>query len=47
MKLYSPREEFFPIPLKYIDVSRTTHTNLDVKQRDASMIIGISMGQEI
>ena len=22
----------FPIPLKYIDVSRTTHTNLDVKQ---------------
>ena len=31
-KLYSPREESFPIPLKYIDVSRTTHTNLDVKQ---------------
>ena len=22
----------FSIPLKYIDVSRTTHTNLDVKQ---------------
>ena len=32
IKLYSPREESFPIPLKYIDVSRTTHTNLDVKQ---------------
>ena len=32
VKLYSPREEIFPIPLKYIDVSRTTHTNLDVKQ---------------
>ena len=30
--LYSPREESFPIPLKNIDVSRTTHTNLDVKQ---------------
>ena len=30
VKLYSPREESFPIPLKYIDVSRTTHTNLDV-----------------
>ena len=29
VKLYSPREESFPIPLKYIDVSRTTHTNLD------------------
>ena len=32
VKLYSPRVESFPIPLKYIDVSRTTHTNLDVKQ---------------
>ena len=32
VKLYSPREESFPIPLKYIDVYRTTHTNLDVKQ---------------
>ena len=32
VKLYSPREESFPIPLKYIDVSRTTQTNLDVKQ---------------
>ena len=32
VKRYSPREESFPIPLKYIDVSRTTHTNLDVKQ---------------
>ena len=32
VKLYSPREESFPIPLKYIDVTRTTHSNLDVKQ---------------
>ena len=32
VKLYSPREGSFPIPLKYIDVTRTTHTNLDVKQ---------------
>ena len=32
VKLYSPREESFHIPLKYIDVSRTTHTNLDVMQ---------------
>ena len=32
VKLYSPREESFPVPLKYIDVSRTTHTHLDVKQ---------------
>ena len=33
--LYSPREESFPIPLKYIDVTRTTHTNLDVKLEKA------------
>ena len=32
VKLYSPREKSFPIPLKYIDVSRTTLTNLDVMQ---------------
>ena len=32
VKLYSPREESFPVPLKHNDVSRTTHTNLDVKQ---------------
>ena len=30
VKLYSSREESFPIPLKYIDVSRTTRTNLNV-----------------
>ena len=32
VKLFSPREESFLIPLKYIDASRTTHTNLDVMQ---------------
>ena len=32
VELYSPREESFPFPLKYIDVTRTAHTNLDVKQ---------------
>ena len=32
VKLYSTREESFPVPLKYIDLSRSTHTNLDVKQ---------------
>ena len=30
VKLYVPREESFPIPLKYIDVTRDTHTSLDV-----------------
>ena len=33
VKLYSPREESFLVPLKYIDVSRTTQTNLDVFAR--------------
>ena len=32
VKLYSSREESFPVPLKHIDVTRTSHTNLDVKQ---------------
>ena len=30
VKLYVPREESFPIPLKYIDVARTTHTSQDM-----------------
>ena len=29
VKLYVPREASFPIPLKHIDVTRTTHTSLD------------------
>ena len=29
VQLYSPREESFPIQQKYIDVSRTTYTNLE------------------
>ena len=32
VRLYSPREESFPIPLIFFDVTRTTHANLDVKQ---------------
>ena len=32
VKLYSPREESFLVPLKYINVSRTTRTNKDVMQ---------------
>ena len=32
VKLHSPRDESFLIPSKHIDVSRTTHTNLEVKQ---------------
>ena len=32
VKLHMPKEESFLVPLKYIDISRTTRTNLDVKQ---------------
>ena len=30
VKLYVPKEESFPVPLKYIDVTRTTHPSQDV-----------------
>ena len=30
VKLYKPKEETFPVPTKYIDVTRTTHTSMDV-----------------
>ena len=30
VKLYMPKEESFPIPLKYIEITRTTDTSLDV-----------------
>ena len=30
VKLHVPQEESFPIPLKYTDFTRTTHTSLDV-----------------
>ena len=30
VKLYVPRKETFPVPMKYIDVTRTTCTSLDV-----------------
>ena len=46
VKLYSPRDESFQIPLTYIDVSRTTHTNLDVKQEKRIDDYGMSMGLE-
>ena len=30
VNLYVPKEESFPLPLRYIDVTRTTDTSLDV-----------------
>ena len=29
-KVLVPKEETFPVPLKYIDATRSTHTNLNV-----------------
>ena len=43
VKLYSPREESFPIPLKYIDLDIPSWMS---SKRNASMIIGISMDLE-
>ena len=42
VKLYIPKEETFPISMKYIDVTRTAHTSLDV----LLMITGKWMGKE-
>ena len=47
VKLYLVREESVLIPLKYIDVSRTTHTNLDVMQESRIGDCWQSMDQEI
>ena len=40
VKLYMPREESLPIPLKYIGVTRTTHTSLDVLLENILKITG-------
>ena len=40
VQLYVPKDETFPIPLKYIDVTRATYTNLDVLQEKAKAIAG-------
>ena len=43
VKLYVPTEESFPIPLKYIDVTRTTDTTLDVMSEKILRILGTLM----
>ena len=46
VQLYVPKEESFPIPLKYIDVIRSTHT-LDVAQENDLMTVGMTTEKEI
>ena len=47
VKLYSPREESFPIPLKYIDVTRQLLIRIwMLSKRSALMIIGTLMALE-
>ena len=46
VKLYVPREESFPIPMKYIDVTRNTHTSPDVMMEKILMITGTWMEKE-
>ena len=33
VRLFVPKEESFPVPLKYVDVTRKTHATLDVMQQ--------------
>ena len=46
VKLHMPREESFPVPMKYIDVTRTTHTSLDVLLEKILKITGTWMKKE-
>ena len=47
VKLHVPKEASFPIPLTYVDVSRTTHTSLDVLlEKNILMITGTRMEKE-
>ena len=43
VKLYVPKEESFPIPLKFFNVTRTTDTSLDVMLEKISTTIGTLM----
>ena len=44
--MYVPTEESFLTPLKYIDVTRTTDTNLDVMSENRWMITGTLVEKE-
>ena len=46
VQLYVPKEETFPVPLKYIDVTRSTHTNLHVMHENA-LNMGTSTRTEV
>ena len=46
VKLYVPRAESFPIPMKFFDVTRNTHTLLDVMTEKILMIVGTLMEKE-
>ena len=43
VQLHVPTERTFPIPLKYLDVTRSTFTDLDIAQEIEFMIVGTSM----
>ena len=46
VKLFVPQEETFPVPMKYIDVTRTTKTSLDVMLEKILKITGTWMEEE-
>ena len=43
VQIYVPKEKTFPIPLKYIDVTRSTQTDLDVMQEKRLDDFGMSI----
>ena len=47
VKLHVPREESFPGPLKYIDVTRTTHTSPDVLLGNIDDYWKVDVGREL
>ena len=47
VQLRVPKEEAFLIPLKYIDWTRTTHTDQDVMQENVLMTTGMSTRTEV
>ena len=46
VKLYTPKEETFLFPTKYIDVTRTTFSSLDVMLENRLKMTGTWMGKE-
>ena len=47
VKLYVPKEESFPIPMKFFDVTRTTHSSLDVMLENIDEYWNVDVDREL